>query len=122
MIGLHQRASHSCSRGMTASPYTSSRPAFDLRTSAAVPAPGLEERRAELLGLVHRGQPLVAVGLVLLGRVDDPVGLDERLGGPQPGVLAPHLVGGRAMSLVDVDLEWPWVIHSATARPTPGPP
>ncbi len=29
MIGLHQRASHSCSRGMTASPYTSSRSALD---------------------------------------------------------------------------------------------
>ena len=29
MIGLHQRASHSCSRGITASPYSSRRPALD---------------------------------------------------------------------------------------------
>ena len=28
MIGLHQRASHSCSRGITASPYSSTRPAL----------------------------------------------------------------------------------------------
>ena len=29
MIGLHQRESHSCSRGITASPYCSTRPALD---------------------------------------------------------------------------------------------
>ena len=29
MIGLHQRASHSCSRGITASPYSSRRCALD---------------------------------------------------------------------------------------------
>ncbi len=29
MIGLHQRESHSCSRGITASPYFSTRPALD---------------------------------------------------------------------------------------------
>ena len=29
MIGLHQRESHSCSRGITASPYSSRRSAFD---------------------------------------------------------------------------------------------
>ncbi len=28
----------------------------------------------------------------------------------------------RAMSLCETSIsEWPWVIHSATARPTPGP-
>ena len=29
MIGLHQRESHSCSRGITRSPYSSRRSAFD---------------------------------------------------------------------------------------------
>ena len=29
MIGLHHRESHSCSRGITASPYSSRRPALD---------------------------------------------------------------------------------------------
>ena len=75
-----------------------------------LPARGLEEHRAELLlRRVHRGEPLVAVGLVLLGRVDDPVGLDERLGGAQPGVLAAHLVRveARDVAVVDVDLAVP---------------
>ena len=58
-----------------------------------LPAGGLEEERAELLlRLVHRRLPLVAVRLVLLGGVDDPVGLDERLGRAQSGVLAALLV------------------------------
>ena len=73
----------------------------------ALPAGGLEEDGAELgLRVVHRGEPLVAVGLVLLGRVDDAVGLDERLGGAQPGVLAALLVLVEAgdVAVVQVDL------------------
>ena len=107
MIGLHQRESHSCSRGITASPYSLEQAGVGLVPVRPLPARGLEEERAELLlGVVHRRLPLAAVGLVLLGRVDDPVGLDERLGGAQPGVLAALLVlvEPRDVAVADVDL------------------
>ncbi len=58
-----------------------------------LPADGLEElgtRRA--LRLVHRREALAAVAVVLLGRVDDAVGLVERLGRPGPHVGAGALV------------------------------
>ena len=58
-----------------------------------LPADGLEEPRAEpLLRGVHRRQPLVAVGLVLLGGVHDAVGLVERLARARPDVRAGALV------------------------------
>ena len=82
-------------------------PGVGLVPEGALPAGGLEEDGAELgLRVVHGREPLVAVGLVLLGRVDDAVGLDERLGGAQPGVLAPLLVGVEAgdVAVVQVDL------------------
>ena len=71
------------------------------------PTRGLEEDRPQLLlRVVHRREALVAVRGVLLGRVDDAVGLDEGLGGAQAGVLATLLVLVEAgdVAVVDVDL------------------
>ncbi len=126
MIGLHQRESHSCSRGITASPYSSSRPAFDsYQNGRSQPAVSKKTAPSCLLRRRTSGRcGSVAVGLVLLGRVDDAVGLDERLGGAQPDVCSRRIWcwWKRAMSLWLMSIsEWPWVIHSATARPTPGP-
>ena len=73
----------------------------------ALPAGGLEEHRALLdLLRVHRGEPLAAVGLVLLAGVDDPVGLVERLRRARPDVGAGALVRVEPgdVGVADVDL------------------
>src|SRR5213592_1615368 len=66
MIGDHQRDSHSASRGITRSPYSSTSPAFE----------SYHQGRAELpLPRVERRQPHAAFRLPLLHRVNDPVRL-----------------------------------------------
>ena len=107
MIGLHQRESHSCGARHDSVAVLLEQVGVGLVPLRPLPADGLEEHRAELLlRVVHRREPLLAVGLVLLRGVDDAVGLDERLGGAQSGVLAPHLVRveARDVAVVDVDL------------------
>ena len=72
-----------------------------------LPAGDLEELGVVgALPLVHRGHAQVAVGQVLLGRVDDAVGLGERLERAGLRVLAGLLVGWRRLMsrLVAVDL------------------
>ena len=124
MIGLHQRESHSCSRGITASPYCSSRSAFDsYQCGRSQPAVSKKNAPSFCWLSCIGAEPLVAVRLVLLGRVDDAVGLDERLGGAQPGVLATLLVlvepGDVAVADVDlaVAVGHPLGHRAADARP-----
>jgi hypothetical protein len=71
------------------------------------PADRLEEERAQLdLAVVHRREPLVAVALPLLARVDDAVGLVERLAGARLDVRASALVRVEAgdVGVAQVDL------------------
>ena len=84
-----------------------------------LPACRLEELRAQLdLRRVHRRQPLRTRGEVLLARVDDPVGLVERLAGARPDVRAGLLVGvePRDVAVRQVDLRQP-VGHPLGQRP-----
>ena len=76
----------------------------------SLPAGRLEEDRPELaLACVERAQPDVAVARPLLGRVDDPVGLVEALGGTGLDVRARLLVVVEAgdVRAVRVDLGLP---------------
>src|SRR5215469_1409370 len=58
-----------------------------------LPARGLDEHRAQVaLAVVYRGEPAAALGLPLLGRVDDPVHLVEALAGPRGHVRGGPLV------------------------------
>ena len=108
MIGLHQRESHSCSRGITASPYSLERGRRWTRTSSGRSQPAVSKNTApsffcdSCIGASRwsRSDSYCSAG------VDDPVGLDERLGGAQPGVLAARLVRVEPgdVAVADVDL------------------
>ncbi len=93
MIGDHQRDSHSAVRGMTRSPYSSSRRLVGVVPERPLPAGRLEEDGPELaLAGVERAQPDVPVARPLLVRVDDAVGLVEALGRARLDVVARLLV------------------------------
>ncbi len=107
MIGDHQRASHSASRRVMRSPYSSSSGALDSYQLRPLPAGGLDEHRPErALAGVERGQANVAVGLPLLAGMDDPVHLVEALRGPGADVGRGLVVLVQAGDVggVDVDL------------------
>ena len=96
MIGDHQRDSHSASRRVDAVAELLEQRLVRLVPVRALPAGGLEEDRAELaLALPERREADVAVGLPLLGGMDDPVHLVEALAGARPDV------GARALLLVE---------------------
>ena len=107
MIGDHQRDSHSASRGITRSPYSSSSGAFDSVPVRPLPADRLEEDGPELpLARVERAESNVAVRGPLLHRVHDAVGLVEPLRrasrdvGPRPLVrVEPRDVGAVRIDL-----------------------
>ena len=81
MIGDHQRESHSASRRLIRSPYSSSSFAFDsYHCGRSQPAASKKTRAELLLAREERRQAHVAVRLPLLRRVDDAVRLVEALG------------------------------------------
>ena len=107
MIGDHQRASHSDSRRGDAVAVLVEQAGVGLVPDGPLPAGGLVEDGAPLaLALVERWDPYAAVGLPLLGGVDDPVHLVEALAGAGKHMRAGLLrrVGARNVGLEDVDL------------------
>ena len=107
MIGDHQRESHSASRRLMRSPNSSSSFSFDCVPVRTLPRRRLVEDGAErLLALVERREADAAVRLPLLGRVHDPVGLVEALGGARAHVRARllALVEPRDVGRLQVDL------------------
>ena len=124
MIGDHQRASHSDSRRVTRSPYSSSRPAFDsYQTGRSQPLPRRTRRRARArarrtAGPARRGRTPTArrgwtIPYILLK--------------PSPAranTCARVFCDGYARAMLDSNTsisDSPWTISSATVLPAPGP-
>ena len=103
VIGDHQRASHSCWRGLHGLGELVDQLGVALVPLRALPAAGVEEHRAErLLAGVERAAAHAALAGPLLARVDDAVGLVEVLGAAGEDVVLGLLVRVEAADVAAV--------------------
>ena len=105
MIGDHQRLSHSCSRGITASPYSPSRASLDAYQNGRS-QPTVSKNSARAARARASGRAACRAPGPLLAGVHDAVGLVERLRRAGPHVLAGALVRVEAgdVGVAEVDL------------------